>query len=451
MRLTPRSARSLGHEISRSPGTRTKRWSPSPRRTTIVFTIADGSTPRAAAASASEPTRPCRVTSCAMPDAARARSAGLSSSTRRAYDDARDAWDDDRAGPRGTGPIGWRVKSFARSVWSAPRRAATASASGFAFYSDNPRRRRPSAIITGLSPTPPVPTTVTRLTVYGSLMLLAGGIGAFLLLEWSNAGTLGGLSPWGKVVGGVTGGVVPRTAGFNSIDYANVTPETMAVNYVLMFIGGGSGGTAGGIKVTTFFLLAFVIWSEVRGERDTNIAHRSIGGSTLRQALTVVLLALAAIAVGTMMILLVTDYSLDVVLFETISAFATVGLSTGITPQSVTPSARSRWSRAHVLTRATSGLARSRPRYAGQADVLVPSTHASPRRSATLHAARLRGLTPPAWCRRIGQLLPVCRCRTDSQFDPTRARMRRSCPFRETKIGPVHEGPARSVGGGGGI
>ena len=137
---------------------------------------------------------------------------------------------------------------------------------------------------------------------------------------------------WGKVVGGVTGGVVPRTAGFNSVDYGQITPETMAVNYVLMFIGGGSAGTAGGIKVTTFFLLAFVIWSEVRGERDTNIAHRRVGGETVRQALTVALLALAAIAVGTMVILLVTDYALDVVLFETISAFATVGLSTGITP-----------------------------------------------------------------------------------------------------------------------
>ena len=175
-------------------------------------------------------------------------------------------------------------------------------------------------------------TVHTRLTVYGSLVLLAVGIGAFLALEWFNDATLGGLSPWGKVVGGVTGGVVPRTAGFNSVDYGQVTPETMAVNYVLMFIGGGSAGTAGGIKVTTFFLLAFVIWSEVRGERDTNIAHRRVGGETVRQALTVVLLALAAIAVGTMVILLVTDHALDVVLFETISAFATVGLSTGITP-----------------------------------------------------------------------------------------------------------------------
>ena len=171
----------------------------------------------------------------------------------------------------------------------------------------------------------------TRLTVYGSAILLVLGTVGLLALEWSNQGTLGPLSTWGKVVGGITGGVVPRTAGFNSVDYAQITPETLALNYVLMFIGGGSAGTAGGIKVTTFFLLAFVIWSEVRGERDTTIAHRKVGGATLRQALTVALLAIAVIASGTMVILLVTDLALDVVLFEAISAFSTVGLSTGIT------------------------------------------------------------------------------------------------------------------------
>ena len=171
----------------------------------------------------------------------------------------------------------------------------------------------------------------TRLTVYGSALLLVLGSAAFLALEWTNQDTLGPLSVWGKVVGGITGGVVPRTAGFNSVDYGEITPETLAINYVLMFIGGGSAGTAGGIKVTTFFLLGFVIWSEIRGERDTTIAHRKIGGPTLRQALTVALLAIAVIAAGTMVILVVTDFALDVVLFEAISAFSTVGLSTGIT------------------------------------------------------------------------------------------------------------------------
>ena len=172
----------------------------------------------------------------------------------------------------------------------------------------------------------------TRLTVYGTAALLVVGTAAFLSLEWSNPGTLGPLSLWGKMVAGVTGGVMPRTAGFNTVDYAHITPETMAVQYVLMFIGGGSAGTAGGIKITTFLVLGYAVWSEVRGEHDTNVAHRRISDSTIRQALTVALLGMALITVGTIFILLRTAYPLDVVTFEVISAFATVGLSTGITP-----------------------------------------------------------------------------------------------------------------------
>lgn len=175
-------------------------------------------------------------------------------------------------------------------------------------------------------------TVHTRITVGGSAILLVIGTVGFTAFEWSNPGTLGPLSPWGKTIAGITGGVVPRTAGFNSVDYGQITPETLAINYVLMFVGGGSAGTAGGIKVTTFFLLAYVIWSEVRGEPDTKVAHRRIGNATQRQALTLALLALGVVAIGTMIILVLTDYALDVVLFESISAFATVGLSTGITP-----------------------------------------------------------------------------------------------------------------------
>ncbi len=175
-------------------------------------------------------------------------------------------------------------------------------------------------------------TVHTRLTVYGYALLFVLGTLAFLALEWSNRATLAPLSVGQKILAGITGGVMPRSGGLNNVEYADITPETMAVNYVLMFIGGGSAGTAGGIKVTTFFLLAFVIWSEIRGERDTNIAHRRIGGSTLRQALTIALLGIGVIALGAMSILLATDLQLDVVLFDSISAFATVGLSTGIIP-----------------------------------------------------------------------------------------------------------------------
>jgi potassium uptake TrkH family protein len=174
-------------------------------------------------------------------------------------------------------------------------------------------------------------TVHTRLTVYGSLLLLVVGILGFLLLEWSNEGTIGPLSWEGKSVAAITAGVMPRSAGFNSVDYAQITPETLLMTDVLMFIGGGSASTAGGIKVGTFLLLGFVIWSEVRGEPDVHIAHRSISSPTQRQALVVALLAVGLVAVGTMTLLLLTDDPADAVVFESISAFATAGLTTGIT------------------------------------------------------------------------------------------------------------------------
>lgn len=174
-------------------------------------------------------------------------------------------------------------------------------------------------------------TVHTRLTVYGSVLLLVIGCLAFGALEWSNNATLGGLDLVGKLNTIIGGSVIPRTAGFNVIDYADARPETLLVTDILMFIGGGSAGTAGGIKITTFLLLAYVILAEARGEEHVTIAHRSIGRSTQQQALTVALLGVAAVVAGTMTLLLLTPYTLEAVLFESISAFATVGLTTGIT------------------------------------------------------------------------------------------------------------------------
>ena len=175
-------------------------------------------------------------------------------------------------------------------------------------------------------------TVHTRLTVYGSIALLVFGALMFLGFEWTNDATIGPLSPGGKLLASFTGSVMPRTTGFNSVDYGSVQPETLAVTDGLMFIGGGSASTAGGIKVSTFFLLAFVIWSEVRGERDVNVGARRISSATQRQALTVALLSVGVIAVGTVILLPLTDRTFDAVVFEAISAFSTVGLTTGITP-----------------------------------------------------------------------------------------------------------------------
>jgi trk system potassium uptake protein TrkH len=99
-----------------------------------------------------------------------------------------------------------------------------------------------------------------------------------------------------------------------------------------MFIGGGPAGTAGGIKVTTFIVLFFVILAEVRGDKDTNAFDRRIDPRAQRQALTVALLGVGAVVGGTLALMQTHSFSLGQALFEATSAFGTVGLSTGITP-----------------------------------------------------------------------------------------------------------------------
>ncbi len=122
-----------------------------------------------------------------------------------------------------------------------------------------------------------------------------------------------------------------RTAGFNTLDVAELSPGTLLGMDVLMFIGGGSAGTAGGIKVTTFALLFFAIYAEVRGETSVNAFDRRLDPRAVRQALTVALLSVAAVMGATLVLVEMTGLSTDQILFEVVSAFATVGLSTGIT------------------------------------------------------------------------------------------------------------------------
>jgi Trk-type K+ transport system membrane component len=106
---------------------------------------------------------------------------------------------------------------------------------------------------------------------------------------------------------------------------------TLLGTMILMFIGGGSAGTAGGIKVTTFVILFFVIYAEVRGEEHVNAFDRRIGPRVQRQALTVALLSIAVVVLTTLAVLEISDLPLEDVAFEVVSAFGLVGLSTGIT------------------------------------------------------------------------------------------------------------------------
>jgi potassium uptake TrkH family protein len=173
----------------------------------------------------------------------------------------------------------------------------------------------------------------TRITVFGSLALLAVGFVVMLLFEWSNPATFGPLGVTRKVLAAVVQGTMPRSGGFNSVDFGAMNAETIAVTNGLMFIGGGSASTAGGIKVTTFFVLAFVIFAEIRGEPDVVIGRRRVSGAIQRQAITVALLGVAIVAAGALALVAVTTgIPFDRALFEVISAFGTVGLSTGLTP-----------------------------------------------------------------------------------------------------------------------
>ncbi len=177
----------------------------------------------------------------------------------------------------------------------------------------------------------------TRLTLLMTGVLLVGGTAFITLAEWGNPGTLGSFGPVGKLLGGWFHAVQPRTAGFNAWDYGAATDETLLGTIILMFIGGGSAGTAGGLKVTTFIVLFFVIVAEVRGDDDVIAFDRRIDHRVIRQAITVALLGVAAVIGGTMVLTELTDLPFRDVLFETTSAFATVGLSTGITPEVTGP------------------------------------------------------------------------------------------------------------------
>ncbi|WP_460867942.1 TrkH family potassium uptake protein [Nocardioides pakistanensis] len=173
----------------------------------------------------------------------------------------------------------------------------------------------------------------TKLTVWVSVALIVAGTVMVTATEWSNPGTLGPLDPAGRVLAGFFHAVMPRTAGFNSLDVGQMYDGTLVGSMILMFIGGGSASTAGGIKVTTFVVLFFVIYAEVRGESAVNAFDRRIGSRVQRQALTVALLGIAAVVGATFVIVEMTRLPLRDVMFEVTSAFGTTGLSTGITAE----------------------------------------------------------------------------------------------------------------------
>jgi Trk-type K+ transport system membrane component len=173
----------------------------------------------------------------------------------------------------------------------------------------------------------------TRITLLASGVLFVVGPLFVIAVEWSNPATLGQLDVGDKLLAGWFQGLTPRTAGFNTIAIGEMNEGSLLVLSTLMFIGAGSASTSGGIKVTTFAVLGYAIWADIRGERDVIAFRRRIPTATIRQALTVALLSVGLVVGTSLLLELIADVALTSALFEAASAFGTVGLSTGITPE----------------------------------------------------------------------------------------------------------------------
>lgn len=173
----------------------------------------------------------------------------------------------------------------------------------------------------------------TRIVVCVTVLLVFGGGIAFAILEWNQ--TLKDLPVSDKIVNAMFLSVTARTAGYNSIDYAQAADSTNFLTILLMMIGGSPGSTAGGIKTTTFALLGLLAWSRLRGEESTSLFGRSVPKETLDRAIGLFVIAFGIVTFG-ILALTMTEHDnsagdfLDR-MFEVVSAFNTVGLSTGIT------------------------------------------------------------------------------------------------------------------------
>lgn len=173
----------------------------------------------------------------------------------------------------------------------------------------------------------------SKLVILISLVLNVLGTFLIFILEYKNPGTLGDLSLKDKILGAYFHGVVPRTAGFNSLNMPDLTLSSQFVTMVLMFIGGGSGGTAGGIKVTTFVVIILAVWTLIRGKNDVEVMGRSLPKELVFRAFSITLYSTFIVFLIIFILTISEKAPLNVLMFEVISAFATVGMSLGLTPE----------------------------------------------------------------------------------------------------------------------
>jgi Trk-type K+ transport system membrane component len=170
-----------------------------------------------------------------------------------------------------------------------------------------------------------------KLTLVTFALLLVGGAIGYFILEFSNPRTMADFDIGQRILQSFFISSMARSGGFSTIDMGQLDGSSLLITDMLMFIGGGSASTAGGIKVTTLAILFLAAFAEARGNESMEAYERRIPSDVLRLAVSVVLWGATTVAGATIVLLLINDEPLDYVLFDVISAFATCGLSTGFT------------------------------------------------------------------------------------------------------------------------
>ncbi|MEO5534177.1 MAG: potassium transporter TrkG [Pseudolysinimonas sp.] len=171
-----------------------------------------------------------------------------------------------------------------------------------------------------------------KLTLVTFTLLTLGGAVAYFVLEFRNPATMADMDVGQRILQSLFLSQMARSGGFSTLDISQLDGSSLLVTDMLMFIGGGSASTAGGIKVTTLAVLFLAAFAEARGVDDMEAYERRIPQDVLRLSVSVVLWGATTVAGATILILLITDNQpLDYVLFDVISAFATCGLSSGFT------------------------------------------------------------------------------------------------------------------------
>ncbi|KUP04045.1 Ktr system potassium transporter B [Bacillus coahuilensis p1.1.43] len=171
----------------------------------------------------------------------------------------------------------------------------------------------------------------TKLMIVGTLVLNVVATLTILLLEYQNPATLGSLSLFDKLQAAFFQGVSPRTAGFNTIDIGSMDESSLFFMMFLMFIGGGSASTAGGIKLTTFIIIALAVITFIKGKREVVIWRKTIPTMQVYRALSITTMGVLFAGLAIFLLNITDTMAFFPIAFEVVSAFGTVGLSMGIT------------------------------------------------------------------------------------------------------------------------